>query len=86
MQVNKDEIIKQYGKSPKDTGQTEVQIALLSEQIKQLAGHFKANPKDNHSRTGLFAHIQKRKKLLKYLKRKHLPRYLDVIKKLSIRG
>jgi len=63
----KSNIIKKYKLHQKDTGSSEVQIAILTEQIKELAAHLKKHPKDNHSRRGLLKMVAKRKKLLDYL-------------------
>lgn len=70
----------------KDTGSTEVQIALLTTKIKQLTEHFKKHIHDYHSRLGLQKMVSKRRKLLKYLKAKHRDRYVTLIKRLGIRG
>lgn len=82
----KREIMVQYQRSAEDTGSPEVQIALLSSAIEQLNGHFQTHKKDNHSRQGLLKKVALRRKLLKYLKRVALPRYLNVVKQLGLRG
>jgi small subunit ribosomal protein S15 len=69
----------------KDTGSAEVQIALLTEHIKNLSEHFKTHKKDNHSKRGFMAMINKRKKLLRYLKDKDFDKYKEIIKKLGLR-
>ncbi len=69
----------------KDTGSAEVQIALFTEQIKQLTGHLKTHKKDNHSRRGLLAMVSKRRRLLGYLSTKDPKRYESVVKKLQLR-
>lgn len=79
------EIVKEFGKDEKDTGKPEVQIALLTANIKDLTGHFKVHVKDNHSRRGLLQLVSKRKRLLKYLKNKDIERYRDIAKKLGFR-
>lgn len=79
------EIIKTYGRTPEDTGSPEVQIALLTERIKELTEHLKANQKDHHSRRGLFKMVGQRRGLLDYLKRKNLERYRTLIEQLGIR-
>ncbi len=83
---NKKEIIKKFGKSDKNTGSAEVQIALLSEKINELTEHLKINPKDFQGRRGLLMMVGQRKRLLSYLKDKNLELYRDLIKKLKIRG
>ena len=81
----KEKIIKKYGKDGKDTGDTTVQIALLTEHIKQLTEHFKVNKKDHHSRRGLLKLVGKRRRLLDYLVQKDVERYRSLIKELGIR-
>jgi len=78
-------IIKEYGGNEKNTGPTEVQIALLSERISGLTGHFQEHKKDTNSRRGLLKLVGQRRKLLKYLQRTDLPKYRDLIEKLEIR-
>ncbi|MBT3479238.1 MAG: 30S ribosomal protein S15 [Candidatus Marinimicrobia bacterium] len=79
------EIVKQFGKDEKDTGSTEVQVALLTARIRYLTEHAKENKKDNHSRRGLVMLVSQRKKLLKYLRRINPDGYLNVTQELSIR-
>tara|TARA_Y100001970_G_C13931998_1_gene698754 strand:+ start:298 stop:567 length:270 start_codon:yes stop_codon:yes gene_type:complete len=89
MSINKEikkNLINEFSKSDKDTGSTGVQIAVLTERIKNLTEHFKIHNKDNHSKRGLVALVNKRKKLLNYLFRKNKSEYSDLIKKLNIRG
>ena len=81
----KKEIIKKYAKDEKDTGSANVQIALLTERIKNLTEHLKAHKKDHSSRRGLLKLVGKRAKLLKYLNRTDHPNYLEIIKELGIR-
>ena len=83
--VQKSSIIGKYATHEGDTGSPEVQIALLSERIGYLTEHFKTHVKDHHSRRGLLKLVQQRRRLLDYLKRKDLDRYVDLIKKLGIR-
>ena len=83
---DKQRIIDEFKIEEGDTGSPEVQVALLSFRIKYLTEHLKANPKDHHSRRGLFMMIGKRKGLLKYLQNKDIERYRNLIKKLNIRG
>ena len=83
---NKKEIISKFAINPNDTGSAEVQIAVLSERITNLIGHFKDHIHDNHSKRGLLAMVNKRKKLLSYLSKKNEAKYQEIIKKLKIRG
>ena len=78
-------VIGTYRTHESDTGSPEVQIALLSERINYLTEHFKTHVKDHHSRRGLLKLVQQRRRLLDYLKRKDLDRYVDLIKRLAIR-
>jgi len=79
------DIVKQFGKDDKDTGSSEVQIALLTARIRLLTDHAKENKKDNHSRRGLVLLVSQRKKLLKYLRRTNPESYIKLTQKLSIR-
>ena len=81
----KSEIISEFKINEKDTGSTQVQIALLTERIKHLTEHLKANPKDNHTRTGLLKLVGQRKNLLNYLKKTDIDLYRDIKTKLGIR-
>ena len=81
----KAEIIKEYGRTPGDTGSPEVQIAVLTARITELTEHLKANPKDHHSRRGLLKMVGKRRNLLQYLKNKDLEGYRTLIEKLGLR-
>ena len=81
----KEEIIKTYRLDEKDTGSPEVQIALLTERIKELTEHLKTHKKDNHSRRGLYKMIGTRRSLLDYLAKKDIQRYRDIAQKLSLR-
>ncbi len=83
---NKKNLINEYSKNEKDTGSAGVQIAVLTERIKNLTEHFKTHNKDNHSKRGLVSLVNKRKKLLNYLSKKNKSDYSDLIKKLNIRG
>jgi small subunit ribosomal protein S15 len=78
-------LVTEYGKSAKDTGSTEVQIALLTEDITLLTAHMQVHKKDVHSRRGLLRKVSERRKLLDYLNRKDSARYQTVIEKLGIR-
>jgi small subunit ribosomal protein S15 len=83
--VQKEQVVKKYQRSGKDTGSPEVQIALLTERINGLTEHFKTHVKDFHSRRGLLKLVSQRRKLLDYLKRKDADKYRDLIERLSIR-
>ncbi len=78
-------IIEQYGRKEGDTGSPEVQIAILSARISELTEHLKANPKDHHSRRGMYKMIGKRRGLLDYMMRTDLQGYRALIEKLGIR-
>ena len=78
-------IIKEYGRTPNDTGSPEVQVALLTERINVLTEHLKENKKDHHSRRGLLKMVGKRRGLLDYLKRTDLEGYRALIAKLGLR-
>jgi small subunit ribosomal protein S15 len=81
----KAEWTKKYGASEKDTGKTEVQIALLTAQINGLTGHFEKNPKDHNSRRGLLQMVGQRRRLLDYLAKTEINRYRTIIAELNIR-
>ena len=81
----KQEIIKDNAQGNGDTGSPEVQVAILTERIRNLTEHFKANHKDNHSRRGLLMMVNKRRNLLAYLKKKDVERYNALIAKLGLR-
>jgi small subunit ribosomal protein S15 len=81
----KQSIVDEYGKNPKDTGSTEVQIALLTARISDLTPHFQSHKKDHHSRQGLVRLVNQRRKLLDYLKSKNLERYRELIARLGLR-
>jgi len=83
---SKQEIISKFAINEKDTGSAEVQIAVISERIKNLTEHFKNHNHDNHSKRGLLALVNKRKKLLSYLSKKDNSKYLEITKKLNIRS
>ena len=78
-------IIEQYQRKPGDTGSPEVQIAILSARISELTEHLKKNPKDHHSRRGMYKMIGKRRGLLDYMMRTDLEGYRSLIEKLGIR-
>lgn len=81
----KAEIIKEYGRTPADTGSPEVQIALLTERIKALTEHLKVNKKDHHSRRGLLKMVGQRRGLLEYLKKTNIEGYRELIERLGLR-
>ena len=83
--AQKAEIVNEYKRADKDTGSPEVHVSLLISRIKYLTDHFKDNKKDYHSRRGLQELVNKRRKLLKYLKRKDQARYQTLIQNLGLR-
>lgn len=78
-------LINEHATKPNDTGSPEVQIAILTERINNLTGHFKSHVKDNHSRRGLLKLVSQRRSLLDYLKSRNEARYKTLIEKLGIR-
>ena len=82
---DKTSIKTEFGRSSKDTGSPEVQVAILTKRINELTGHFKDHRKDHHSRRGLLRLVSRRRKLLDYLKRKKFDDYKSLIEKLGIR-
>jgi small subunit ribosomal protein S15 len=81
----KREVIKDFQRQEGDTGSSEVQIALLTRRISDLSGHFKEHGKDHHSRRGLLAIVNQRRKLLSYLKQEDVQRYATLIGRLGLR-
>ena len=81
----KQEIIQDNAQAKGDTGSPEVQVAILTERIRNLTEHFKDHHKDNHSRRGLLMMVNKRRSLLAYLKKKDVERYNSLIQKLGLR-
>lgn len=81
----KQEIITDNATNKGDTGSPEVQVAILTERIRNLTEHFKEHHKDNHSRRGLLTMVNKRRSLLAYLKKKDVERYNNLIQKLGLR-
>ena len=81
----KSEIVSKFQIKEGDTGSPEVQVALLTNNINNLQGHFKEHHKDHHSRRGLIRMVNQRRKLLDYLKNKDAKRYSDLIKRLELR-
>ena len=82
----KAELIQGHGKAQGDTGSVEVQIAILTERIKNLTGHSQRHAKDHHSRRGLLKLVGQRRRFLRYLQRKDLEGYRALIETLGIRG
>jgi small subunit ribosomal protein S15 len=81
----KEQIVKEVGRSNKDTGSPEVQVALFTQKIKDLTEHLKTHKKDEHSRRGLLKMVGKRRRLLDYLSKKNKESYEALIKKLGLR-
>ena len=81
----KEKIIKKFKLHKEDTGSSEVQVAILTERIKELTEHLKINKKDNHSRRGLLKMVAKRKKLLKDIKNASEERYAKIVKSLKLK-
>ena len=81
----KNEIIKKYARDEKDTGSPEVQIAILTEEIKALTEHLKNNKQDKHSKRGLLIKVGKRRSLLNYLLKNDVVKYREVVKELGLR-
>ena len=79
------ELMAEFGKNPQDSGSAEVQVAILSERIKNLTEHLKEHPKDHHTRRGLLILVGKRRRLLVYIKNRDVLEYRELIKKLGIR-
>lgn len=82
---DKARLVNEFGASDKNTGSTEVQIALLTERIVQLTEHFKIHKKDTNSRRGLLMLVGQRRRLLKYLQRTNLDSYRELLVKLNLR-
>ncbi|MCH7819643.1 MAG: 30S ribosomal protein S15 [Candidatus Marinimicrobia bacterium] len=88
MSITKDEkleLVKNYGSNDRDTGRSEVQVALLTKRIANLTEHLKEHKHDHHTRRGLVMMVGKRRRLLNYLEKTQLNRYRDVIKALNLR-
>lgn len=81
----KQELISKFGRDDKDTGSTEVQIALLTERINDLTEHLRTHKKDHHSRRGLLMLVGRRRRFLNYLERKDLEGYRRLIRELGLR-
>ncbi len=85
MPIDKQAVIERHRSSTADTGSTRVQIALLTERINGLTGHFRTHAKDNHSRRGLLMMVSKRRRLLDYMRRTDLDAYRHLIDELGLR-
>ena len=83
--ARKTELISEYATKSHDTGSPEVQVAILTERINNLTGHFRSHKKDLHSRQGLLKMVSRRRRLLDYLKRNDQERYATVIQRLGLR-
>jgi small subunit ribosomal protein S15 len=81
----KEELVKEFGGNEKDTGRTEVQVALLTERITELTEHLKTEKKDHASRRGLLKLVGQRRRLLRYLRNNDLDRYRSIIERLGLR-
>ena len=81
----KQTVVSEYQRAPKDTGSPEVQVALLSAKIRDLTEHFKVHVRDHHSRQGLLRMVNRRRKLLDYLKEKDSDRYRALIQRVGLR-
>jgi small subunit ribosomal protein S15 len=81
----KQELIEKHGKDARDTGSTEVQVAMLTRRIEELTEHLRAHPKDHYSRRGLLKLVGRRRRFLDYLQRKDLEGYRALIKELGLR-
>jgi len=85
MSVDKHAVVTKHRQSEGDTGSTRVQVALLTERINSLTDHFRAHPKDHHSRRGLLMMVSKRRRLLEYMRRADLAGYRQLIDDLGLR-
>ena len=83
--AQKAQITKEYARAEGDTGSPEVQVALLTQRIEHLTGHFSVHKQDHHSRRGLLKLVSQRRKLLDYLKKTDVGRYQDLIGRLGLR-
>ena len=83
--MDREAIIKKYQMHENDRGSTKVQVALLTDRINYLTGHFRAHKKDHHSRRGLLKMVGQRRRLLEYLKRTNLTRYRELLEDLGLR-
>ena len=85
MENNKKNVIKTFAINDKDTGSSEIQIGLLTKKIDKLSSHFKKSKKDKHSSLGLLKAVNRRKKLLEYLRRHNMESYNNILTKLNLR-
>ena len=83
--AQKAQVVKQYQRTPSDTGSPEVQVALMTERITGLTEHFKSHGKDHHSRRGLLKLVSQRRTLLDYIKRSDAGKYRSLIERLGLR-
>lgn len=83
--ADKSNVVSEFQRNPNDTGSPEVQIALLTERIRDLTGHFKEHKHDHHSRQGLLRMVNRRRKLLDYLKRTDAEKYREILGRLGLR-
>ena len=83
--IENQELINKFGKDDKDTGRSEVQVAILSNRISYLTEHFKTHTKDHHGRRGLLRMVGQRRRLLNYISKRDINRYRDLIKELGLR-
>ena len=81
----KAELTAQFGNTPVDTGNPKVQVAILTQRIRELTEHLKSHPNDDHSRLGMYKMVGKRRRLLDYMAKKEIERYRAIIAKLNIR-
>ena len=81
----KEEVVKTFGANEKDTGKTEVQVALITRRVEELTEHFKRHPKDNNSRRGLLKLVGQRRRLLAYLRKTDVDKYREIIERLNLR-
>ena len=81
----KENLVKTYARSKNDTGSAEVQIAILTEEIKELTDHLKVHQHDHHSRRGLLKKVGQRRNMLNYLAKKDVTRYREIVSKLGLR-
>ena len=83
--ADKQTVVREFGKSEQDVGSTEVQVAILSNRIKEVTEHLQTNQRDHSSRRGLIAMVNRRRKLLSYLNRKDHAKYVEILKRLGLR-
>ena len=81
----KEEVVKTFGANEKDTGRTDVQVALITKRVEELTEHFKRHPKDNNSRRGLLKLVGQRRRLLAYMRKTNLDKYREILERLDLR-